>query len=230
MIRSKIQKYEMLTRVTDYATKNSSLFPKKTAGAELVKNLQTVAGKLSETKASQSAAKDRVRTSRNQRLAKLEDLRSQLDAIHQTAAALKIEGFSLPEGAGVSTLFDAASNYAEAVEPLKTEFVRHGLPSDFIENLNSAAEDLRAAIAEQVDARGRRKAAIQEFDQALEEGLDYLSRFEALLTNTMSENPSVMASWEVARRVERTRSFKKAVAAPAATPTPAPQPQVASTA
>lgn len=231
MIRSKIQKYEMLIRVADFATKNASLFPKQTAGAELVKNLQSVAGKLTETKASQSAAKDQVRTSRNQRLAKLEDLRSQLEAIRQTAAALKIEGFSLPERPGVSALFDSALNYAEAVGPLKTEFVRHGLPSDFIEQLKSAAEDLQAAIAQQVDARGRRKAAIQEFDKALEEGLDYLNRFETLLMNTMAENPSVMASWEVARRVERTRSFKKAVAVvPATIAAEPPKAEVVSTA
>ena len=69
------------------------------------------------------------------------------------------------------TLFDAARNFAEGVEPLKAEFIRHGLPFDFIESLKSAAEDLQSAIAEQVDARGRRKASIQEFDRGAEEFL-----------------------------------------------------------
>jgi hypothetical protein len=96
--------------------------------------------------------------------------------------------------------------------------------------LNSAAGELRKAIESQVAARGRRKAAIQKFDEALDEGLGYLQRFEAVLMNTMSGNVSVMASWEVARRVERIRISKKAVAAPPATPGSAPKAELASTA
>src|SRR5262249_14602394 len=90
MIRSKIQKYEMLARAAEFAARNVSLFPKKTAAAELVKQLQAVVKTLSEAKASQAAARDQMRTSRNQRLAKLEELRSQVEAIHQTATALEI--------------------------------------------------------------------------------------------------------------------------------------------
>jgi phage FluMu protein gp41 len=230
MIRSKIQKYEMLTRVAEFATKNASLFPKQTAGAELVKELQSAARELSEIKASQSAAKEQMRTSGNRRLEKLDDLRSRLEAIHYTAEALELEGFSFTETAAVSTLFDLARNYGEAAGPLKTQFIRHGLPSDFIENLKSAAEGLQSAIAEQVDARGRRKAAIQEFDKTLHEGLHCLDRFEALLKNTMSGNPSVMASWEVARRVERPRSSRKVAASPVTSPAPTPQAHLASVA
>jgi hypothetical protein len=219
MIRSKIQKYEMLARVADFARENASLFPKQTAGDELVKDLHAVAGKLSETKASQIAARNQMRASRSQRLEKQKELSRQLRAIHQTAEALKIAKFEKPR---VSALFDAARNCTHAVEPMKTEFVRHGLPSDFIENLKSAADELQFAIASQVEARVRRKAAIPEFDKTLEEGLNYLQRFEALVTNTMSDNPSIMASWEVARRVERTRRFKKAGPAPPTTPAVAP--------
>ena len=230
MIRPKIQKYEMVARVADFAARNVSLLPKKTAAVELTKDIQSAVEKLSEVKASQVAAKEQLRTSTNQRLAKHEALRSQVEAIHQTAEALKTGGFSLPENPRASALFDAARNYADAVGPLKPQFVLHGLPSEFIENLKSAAEELREAIESQVAARGQRKAAIQEFDKALEEGLGYLERFEVLLMNTMSDNASVMASWEVARRVERIRNSKKAGTAPPTPPTDAPKSEVVSTA
>ena len=230
MIRSKIQKYEMLGRVAVFAARNVSLFRKDTVAVELVKDIETVVEKLSESKASQAAARDQLRTGRNQRLAKQESLRSQVEAIHQTAEALKFDGFSLPENPRASALFDAARNYVEAAGPLKPHFVLHGLRPDFIESLKSAAQDLQAAIESQVAARGRRKAAIQEFDQALEEGLGCLQRFEALLMNTLSGNSSIMASWEVARRLERPRSSRKANTALAATSPSAPHAETAAAA
>src|SRR5262249_27939156 len=111
-----------------------------------------------------------------------------------------------------------------------SEFLLHGLPSDFAEKLKSAAEELREAIESQVDVRGRRKGSIQEFEEALNEGLGYLQRFEALLMNTMSDNASVIASWEVAGRKERARSTNKAGPTPAPAPPDPPKPEVVSTA
>src|ERR1041385_1265553 len=102
MIRSKIQKYEMLGQVAKFAVETLSLFPKETAAAEVVTDLQSVVEKLSVTKASQQAAKEQVRTSHDQRLATLEELRNRVEAIHRTAGALNITGFSLPEKPTVS--------------------------------------------------------------------------------------------------------------------------------
>jgi hypothetical protein len=165
MIRSKIQKYEMLTRVADFAARNVSVFPKETAAAELAKDILSAVEKLAQCKASQAAAIEQLRVGTEQRLAKQEALRNQLDAIRQTAKALNIGGFSLPERPHVSAFFDSARIYTEAVGELKPEFVRHGLPPDFIENLKSAAEGLQRAIESQVAGRGRGKAAIQGFRQ-----------------------------------------------------------------
>jgi len=222
MIRSKIQKCEMLSRVADFAARNVSLFPTETAAVELTKDIQTAVEKLAQCKASQVGAIEQLRVSTEQRLAKQEALRNQLEAIHQTAEALKIGGFSLPEKPVISAFFDSARHYSESVGELKPQFIRHGLSSDFIDNLKSAAEDLQRAIDSQVAGRGRRKAAIQEFDKTLEEALTLVQRFEAILSNAMSGNDSVTAAWEVARRIEKPRSSKRAVVAATASSPPKP--------
>jgi hypothetical protein len=219
MDKPKIQKYEMLTRVADFAARNVGLFSKKTAAVELTKDIQSAVARLSQSKAAQAAARDQLRAIRSQRVAKQAALRRQVDAIHDTAEALKITGFSLPAKPGTSALFDTARSYATAVGSLKSQFVRHGLPSEFIDNLDSATEDLQAAIDSQVAAEGQQKAAIQDFDKTLDEALEYLERFKALLSNAMSDNHAVMAAWEVARRVERTRGYRKEKPEPV-TPTP----------
>jgi hypothetical protein len=224
MNQTKIQKYEMLTRVADFAARNVSLFSKKTAAVELTKDIQSAVARLSQSKAAQAAARDQLRAIRNQRLAKQAALRHQVDAIHDTADALKITGFSLPVKPGTSALFDTARSYATAVATLKSQFVRHGLPSEFIDNLDSATEDLQTAIDIQVAAEGQQKAAIQDFDKTLDEALGYFERFEALLSNAMSDNHAVMAAWEVARRVERTRGYRKEKPEPVTPTPPAPAP------
>ena len=63
MKRSKIQKYEMIARVAEFGARNASLFPKKTAAVDLVKDLQATVEKMSAAKAAQSA--DQLRTSMN---------------------------------------------------------------------------------------------------------------------------------------------------------------------
>jgi hypothetical protein len=219
MIQTKIQRYEMLTRVADFAARNVSLFPKKTAAVELTKDIQSAVARLSQSKVAQTTARDQLRTSRSQRMAKQAALRSQVVAIHETAGALKMTGFSLPAKRGTSALFDAARSYATAVATLKSQFVWHGLPSAFTDNLESATEDLQVAIDAQVAARAQLKAAIQDFDKTLDEAQGYLERFEALLSNAMSDNHTVIAAWEVARRLDRPRSSRKEKPDPVA-PTP----------
>ena len=109
-------------------------------------------------------------------------------------------------------LINAGHHFAAAAVPLKEQFIFQGRPPDFIEDLKAAVAELEAAISSQVDAKASRKAAIQEFDKTLEEALNLLKRLDALVANTMTENPTVMAAWNLARHVERVpvRSAKSA--------------------
>lgn len=227
MNRLKLQKYEMIARVAEFGARNASLFPKKTAAVKLVKDLQTTVEKMSEAKARQSAAADQLRIITSEKLEKHETLLRQLETIQQTAAALNIDGFAFAYRPGSAKLCDIARNTIDAAAPLKPQFQLHGLAANFIENLKPAATDLRAAIESQVAAKDRRTAAAEDFDNALDEGLQCLQRFEALVSNTLSGDSSVMAAWEVARRLDPIRSSRKASSAvsdpsPPTTPPAAP--------
>jgi hypothetical protein len=229
MNRLKVRKYEMIARVADFGARNASLFPKKTAAVGLVKDLQTVVGKMSESRLSQSAATEELRTSTKEKLEKHETLVRQLEAIHQTAEALNVDGFVLTQKYNSSQLCDIARSFIEAAGPLKAQFLLHGLPSNFIESLKPAAAELRGAIESQIAARDRRRQSAQDFDSALEEALTCLQRFDALVANTLSGDLSAMAAWEVARRLDPIRSVRKNVPAPPVNPSP-PAPAVNTTA
>src|SRR5262249_43908602 len=101
--------------------------------------------------------------------------------------------------------------------PLKNNFVEHGLK---LEDLNAAVQNLESAIRAYAEGKAIRSGAIREFDKTLEEAEGYLQRLDVLVANTLQGNAAVMASWELARRVERAGSGKRNSSHPKPQPPP----------
>lgn len=203
MKRSKIQKYEMLTRVDDFVIAHAELFPKHTAIGDLQEAIHSAIEKLSGHLTAQVSGNNEVRVSMHLRIAARNALRVQLSAVEQTARALKLQRFWLPTKRSDQALFSTGETFIADAEPLKDQFVLQGLPHDFIEKLKISVLDLKAAISSQTQARAARKASISLFDKTLEEAWQYFQRFEALVANTMSDNPAVIAAWDVASHMNK---------------------------
>jgi len=224
VIRQRIQEYRMLTRVVDFGAKHLGLFPERTVAGELLAQITAAVGKLPEYATWQVTGNESVRTSSRKRTAAREAVKTQMDAILQTARALKFQGFSIPKDPKEEDLINGARSFAQAAEPLKREFIQHGLPPAFVENLNAAIQDLEEALLKRAAGKAARSGAIREFNKLLDEALNLLDRFEALVDNTMADNPSVMAAWHVARHVERIPQ-SKTEPEPKPRPKPEPKPQ-----
>jgi hypothetical protein len=203
MNRKRIQEYRMLTRVVDFGAKHVGLFPKRTVAGDLLAQITAAVTKLPEYATWQVSGHESIRTSSRKRTAAREAVRTQVEAIGQTARALKMQGFSIPTDPKEEDLINSARSFAQAAEPLKEEFIQHGLPPEFVENLNAAVQDLEESLLKRAASQAARSGAIREFNKLLDEALNLLDRFEALVDNTMADNPSVMAAWHVARHVER---------------------------
>ena len=76
------------------------------------------------------------------------------------------------------------------------------MPPGFIENLKEAVTQLETAITSQAASLASRLGARREFEKTLKQGLTLLQRLDVLVLNTMADNPTVMAAWEVARRLD----------------------------
>ena len=114
--------------------------------------------------------------------------------------------------------------FAREAKPVKGIFIKQGLPSHFIESLNAAVPDLQRAELDHTSSRGARSSSMAEFNDTLT--LRDLRRFDALVINTLGDNPGIMAVWNIARRVGRPPSLAKATpSAPKPTP-PAEEVQV----
>ena len=111
-------------------------------------------------------------------------------------------------------------------DSLKKDFIRHGLAPD---EVSTSVEDLERAILDYTNGKAMRLSAIREFGKTLDEANEHLQRLDALVANTLSDNPTPMASWNIARSVNRPvgrKAAPKASDPPAATP-PVPPPVIA---
>ena len=218
---------QTITRVVDFGKRHADLFPKKSAAGELLDALAEDLKILGEQSNDQISGDGAVRKSRASRNEAHEALLFKLDRIDQTARALKYSDFFLPPGRSDAALIKAGKTFAVAAVPLKSEFIKHGLAADFIEQLITAFQDLDSAVRDLAINVEKRRATSTGIDNAFSKTLDDLARFDALVVNTLSENEAVMAEWEHARRVGRppVRRKKNSEAQPESQPDPSPSPQ-----
>jgi hypothetical protein len=212
MKRQHVEDYKMLTQVSAFAANTVSLFPKTSAGSEVQTALEVSVQELTDLFTAQVSAETSMRSSRNEREAALVSLKSLLAQADLTARALDSDKFRLPRKPTNRALIDSGRAFAADIEPLKKDFIKHGLSPD---DVTAAVEALERAILAYTGGKAKRSAAIQEFDKKLEAAMGYMHRFEALVANTLADNSSAMAEWTVARSINRVAVRKRNVKPPA---------------
>jgi hypothetical protein len=101
---------------------------------------------------------------------------------------------------------------------VKPGFARHGFP---VEKVAAAVDALEAAKTVYATAKASRSAAIRKWTAAMEAALDALVSVDALVANTLKDNPEAMAAYESARTIRRTRGKSAAATAPETPAVPA---------
>jgi len=108
-------------------------------------------------------------------------------------------------------LIDGGRAFGADTEPLKKDFIKHGFSPD---EVSAAVEALERAILDYTGGKAKRSAAIREFDKNLEAAMGYMRRFEALVANSLADNPAAMAEWTVARRINRIAVRRREIKSP----------------
>jgi hypothetical protein len=212
MKRQNVENYTMLTQVSAFAANTVSLFPKSSAGSEVQTGLEVSVQELNDLLTARVSAETLMRSSRNDRAAARGSLKGLLTQADLTARALECDKFRLPRKPTDRALIDSGHAFATDIEPLKKDFIRHGLSPD---EVIAIVDALERAILGYTGGKAKRSASIREFDKKLEVAMGYMRRFEALVANTLADNPSAMAEWTVARSINRVAVRKRNVKPPA---------------
>lgn len=205
----KVSTYEMLARVAAFGVTHADLFPQGSlpgdAFAAIGRGIRTIAEQAALQVSNGAAARIKSRTRSAARWA----LQKWLDRISQTADAI---GIDLPELQGKFrepkerrdfNLVSAGHSFAAGAEPLKDHFIQHRMPPDFIDSVKAAAANLERSMLEQAAGKEKRANAAREIDGILSDCLSQLQRVDAVVRNTLQDQPAIMAEWNVTRRVRK---------------------------
>lgn len=210
------RRLNMFIRVRAFGEKQAADFPAESAGALGFTTVNEVISRLAELHDDQTGKKgtrqEQVTTKSSARRAIRDDLR----AINRTALSLAIEQvgldkkFRLPRSGGDQALLSAARNFITEARPLRSEFVRHDLPADFIEDLEADIAMFERINAGQASTTIGSVQVTRQIDEAFKHGMEAIKRLDAIVRNKYRGNPALIAAWETAIHVER--SAGKAVA------------------
>jgi len=127
-----------------------------------------------------------------------------LVSIREAAKVMNVEDkFPYPRVENDKQILQMADVYATNALPLKTQFIAHELPADFLEDLAEDKAAFQAAIANRLNAVGDHIAAREELDDALADGVASVRRLTSLMKVKYANNPGKLAEWMAASHIER---------------------------
>jgi hypothetical protein len=209
MERAETFTLEMFIRSHGFVAARPTVFPATSRAGEINAQLATVIAKLRQHAATQSSSTRSSREETKLKSTRLDALQEDLEAIYRTARAIALnrpgfdEKFRLPKNKGSQSWLAAARAIADEAEPSKEDFIRLGLPANFLEDLRSDITEIEEIIHRQGQASGEGVAASAAIDEAIEEGMKLVRELDAIIRNVYRDDPATLAEWTSARHIER---------------------------
>jgi hypothetical protein len=219
-----VHRYRMLVRIREFGAAHRDLFTPGGPAAQLFAAVSKAVDQLSTFVDAQAAGQGASREGAMSKAGAREALNQALDAIARTARALDTPGlggkFHLPSARNDHELATAARRFGQDAAPLKAQFVAHGLPKSFLADLEATLDAFKRAAQDRLAARETSAAAAAGIGTAMGEGLTALTRLDAIVANTLRDEPTLLAAWTTARRVARVRTSGDREPASPVPPTP----------
>lgn len=220
-----VHRYRMLVRVREFGAAHRDLFPAAGPAGQLFAAVSKAVDQLGTHVGTQAAGRGASREGAMSKAAARGSLAQALDAIARTARVLDHPGlsgkFRVPRARNDHELATAAVNFLKSAEPLEAQFVAHGLPKSFLTDLRATLDAFERAAQDRLAALETNAAAAAGIATAMEVALTALSRLDAIVANTLRDEPTLFAAWATARRVPRVRTgvdSQPAPGGPAKTP------------
>ena len=146
---------------------------------------------------------------RDEREQRRDLLSHHMATIAQVARALRgtipgIGVIALPKNTEMTAkLIAAATTMARQAEIYTSVFVEHGLPVDFIKQLEDATAALRGSLDARGEARATRVGATRGIESELALGRRVVDIMDASFTRIFRSQPAKLAEWRQLRRVTR---------------------------
>ncbi|HJQ23276.1 MAG TPA: hypothetical protein VKA60_05130 [Blastocatellia bacterium] len=216
-----------LARVRDFGAQNPTIFPAGQLTGELMAAISAAVDELTTHTTNQETSTGQARQGSENKATARAALRDDLEAINRAAHAMAfdtpglIDKFRIPHGSDHDLLTAARAFLAEAT-PMKSEFIRFGLPADFIDDLSADILAFEQATTARNQSLESRTASVTAIDETLAHGMKALKQLDLILSNVLRNDRAMLNAWLTASHVERIPHRRKNPPAPPVKPEPQP--------
>jgi hypothetical protein len=216
MVRKNLDNVQMMARVADFYREHADSFNSNTVAADSFAALGAAVRRISERTTLQIASANELRTTSANLAAARKALESYLRRIVDTAAGISVdkpgvdESFRLPHGQSDQALVETARAFVPEAESIKADFVSHCLPENFVDELRAAVDAFEEARLAKAASLSKRVNATKGLSDAMEKALKLLPRLDAVVANTLGDNPAALAEWNITRTVQKRRQKREA--------------------
>ena len=204
------RRYQMLLRVLSFGVQYATFFVVNSLGHQLFEELRLIVEEVERLAAAQESNSRGAREGTTNKSETRTDLTEEMEAVSDTARAMSLDTpgledkFRMPRGRPTDVeLLSVARAFAADALPLKDEFIRYGLPADFLARLNAAIAAFEQAIDKQQTSRRSQVASTAGLPEAVERGVNKVRQLNAVVRNTFRDDPVKLAEWESASHTQR---------------------------
>jgi hypothetical protein len=216
------RQYDMLVRVRDFGDRYGHLFPTSSLARRNFKKVAAALKELDAQDVTHMAASVSARAHRKE-IAR-EALLARLQAVSQTARVLAADApgldqqFPMPYSISDQTLLTTGRTFVRDAEPLRSQFLAHGMPAGFVDDLNALVDGFERALRDRGLGREARRAARASTEAALASGRAAVRSLAAFVTNHLRDDAVTRTVWEQAHRIVYPDRTKRIDPAPEPTP------------
>jgi hypothetical protein len=111
--------------------------------------------------------------------------------------------FRMPRIGGDQALLTAARVFVTDAEALRTEFVKHELRAEFLDELRARIADFEKVLSQRKTAKGAHVEATVALVKSIEAGLTAARKLDAVVRNKFHNDPGKLATWATASHIGR---------------------------
>lgn len=216
---SQVREFDMGQRVRDLAAARPADFPAGSRRAELLAQLKQTIAAVNDYAAKQDEASLDLQEQTEQKQAAINSLLQLMRPINQTARSMNeqlpgtADQFKMPRDSEQAIL-NRARAYIVSATPIAAEFTKRDLPATFLADLQAAIDAVESADTRKSNALANQTAATAGLRAAFKRLLAIVRDLDIAMRNLYRDDPSALAAWQSASRVEKAPKKASKKAAP----------------
>jgi hypothetical protein len=219
------RKYEMLQSISSFED-DYPIVPANARATVLFATVDTVIADIEAAIANQTQGFEGLRGGAAVRKEIALALRSAMKEIGRTARSLNrgsypgiAEQFRLPKSRAYGALLGSAQAMITVATPIKQAFIDQAMPAEFLDDLEELVAAFASATSQKNDGSLMMVGGTAAHFLRAAAGVAAARELDAIVRNHFRNNPTVLAIWTAARRIERA-PVRSAASEPAPVPGP----------